>query len=207
MKTDLQLFAEETLSSVSADTDTGENAAPEAGNAPAESDEVGDTRETPETEDTQRAEEGSGKADSTADALRALENTFEVFRRSAEADEVIRAWEKDAADVKDSYPDFDLRSQLRDPDFAALIKAGVPLRRAYETVNLDRIITSAMRFAAVNAGKKAAEAVCRHNSRPQENSVLDRASSVKQTDVRSLTEKDIMRIIGEVSRGAKITFK
>ena len=86
-----------------------------------------------------------------------------------------------------------------------LLLGGVGLRRAYETVNLEKILASSMRYAAMKAGKSAADSV--RSGRVQENSLSGNAASVSRTDVKSLTEKDIMRLLSEVSRGAKISFK
>ena len=139
--------------------------------------------------------------------LRSLEDTFMQFRRASDIENTVNRWEKEAEELKETYPGFELKKELDNADFAALLTAGVPVRRAYEAVNLDAIMASAMRYAALTAGKKAAEELARQNARPQENSVLDRASSVRKTDVNSLTEKDIMRILSQVSKGAKISFK
>ena len=87
------------------------------------------------------------------------------------------------------------------------MRAGLPLRTAYEAAHLEEILGSALRYAAMRGGQKTADALRDAPLRPQENSVLDRASSLRATDVNSLTQKDILRIIGEVNRGAKITFR
>lgn len=112
----------------------------------------------------------------------------------------------ESARLKEIYPSFDLKGEISSsPDFERLLSAGIPLRRAYECVNLERIMGSALRYAVARTAGKTAEAV-RSGGRIQENSLADRASSVKRTDVKNLSEKDIMRILSEVGRGAKITF-
>lgn len=108
--------------------------------------------------------------------------------------------------LKEIYPSFDLTREISSsPELTRLLAAGIPLRRAYECVNLDKIMGSALRYAVSRTAGNTAEAL-RSRTRIQENSLSDRASSVKRTDVKSLTERDIMRIISEVGKGAKITF-
>lgn len=153
-----------------------------------------------------KAAEEKKEALSDTGLLNAVRAALEESEKSRQINGVIDRWKKDAEELKSVYPGFDPGKELCKPEMEQLLTAGVPLRRAYEVVNLEKIIGSAMRYASLNAGKRTADALMMHKSRPQENGVLDRASSVKRTDVRSLTEKDIIRILGEVSRGAKISF-
>lgn len=196
---DLQRFAE------AAESEAGAPEASGAENAEAESGEAPDTTAGEEAEKTPDTAPENARKDEL-DAVKSLSETIGELKKRTEVNGRIAAWEKEAEEMKDTYPAFDLGKELKNGDFRALLGAGVPLRRAYEAVNLEKILGAAMRYAAVNAGRKAAENLAKQTMRPQENGVLDRASSVKRTDVGSLTEKDIIRILGEVSKGAKISF-
>ena len=205
----LQSFAE--AQSESAETgDPAQTQASEAENAQEKSGEEETAQPSaeenvPAEENAERTDEASGGTNASA-ALKSLTETLTQLKKRNGIERVLAGWEREAEELRDTYPGFELGSQLQNGEFVSLLSAGVPLRRAYEAVNLESIIGTAMRYAALNAGKKAAETLTRQKSRPQENGVLDRASSVKHTDVRALTEKDILRILGEVSKGAKITF-
>jgi hypothetical protein len=127
--------------------------------------------------------------------------------RTARAREIAAAWETEAKALKEIYPDFDLRKEARENTaFSELLQAGVSVRRAYEAANLEAILGAALGYAARTAGSKAAMSLRSQAQRVQENSVLDRAPSVRRKDVNSLTQKDILKILDEVSRGAKIKF-
>lgn len=129
-------------------------------------------------------------------------------QRAVRAQRILSDWEAEAAEIRKTYPDFDLqRSFAEDGAFSALVRAGLPLKKAYEAAHLDEILTAAMGYAVRRGGQMTADALRGGAARPQENSVLDRASSLKTTDVNSLTQKEILRIIGEVGKGAKITFR
>ena len=129
-------------------------------------------------------------------------------QRAVRAQKILADWNADAAEIRKTYPDFDLeRAFAEDGAFAAMVRAGLPLKKAYEAAHLDEILAAAMRYAVRRGGQMTADALRDGAARPQENSVLDRASSLKTTDVNSLTQKDILRIIGEAGRGAKITFR
>ena len=158
-----------------------------------------------ENKSSEKADDGEEK-NINLNSLKAVEDTFAELKRSRLIKEQAEKWEREALELKETYPSFDFGKEIKNGEFERLLNAGVSLRKAYEAVNLESIISEAMRYATVLAGKKAAEALSRQAARPKENSVFDRASSLQHKDVASLTEKDIMRIISEVGKGAKITF-
>ena len=116
-------------------------------------------------------------------------------------------WEREAEALKGIYPSFSLEEALRtDETFTALLRAGLPVRTAYEAAHLEEIIGSAMRYAAGAAGRRAAHALREGAGRVRENPVLGRAGTPSKRDVNSLTEKDIFAILRQVGNGKKITF-
>ena len=132
---------------------------------------------------------------------------MEAKRKNDGLKKIIGAWEESAAQLTEIYPGFDLRREMRENgEFARLLQAGVSVRRAYEAANLEKILGAALQYAARTAGKKTADGLRSQASRVQENSVLDRASSLGHKDVNSLTKQDILKILDEVSRGATIKF-
>lgn len=200
MKMDLQMFCE--------GAEGGEMSQTEAV-AEQGTEEV--TAASPEVQEkSQAVQEGSGEAEkppmSDLDILRAVRDALEEREKNIRIESIIKSWENQAQELKSTYPEFDLSTQVQNPEFALLLKAGLPLRKAFEAANLENIISAAVRYATVLAGQKAVEGLMKTKERPRENGVLDRASSIRHTDVHSLSQQDIMRILGEVSRGAKISF-
>lgn len=113
---------------------------------------------------------------------------------------------RESEELRRLYPSFDLKRELSSsPEMRRLLTAGVPLRRAFEAVNMEKIMGSVLRFAVMKARVDTAEGIKKAN-RIQENSLSDRASSTKHTDVNNLTESEIRKIISDVSNGARITF-
>ena len=126
----------------------------------------------------------------------------------ARAETVLAGWEREAAALRELYPGFSLQAELRENgEFSRLLQAGVGVRRAFEAAHFDEILVSAVREAALQAGRQAAQAALRQRDRVQESPVSARAAVSAAPDVNSLTRGDILRILGEVSRGARITFK
>ncbi len=140
------------------------------------------------------------------EAFDAVSEKIEKALAQKAAERLSSFLQEEAQRLREIYPSFELHREISSsPELRQLLSCGVSLRRAYETVNLEKILSSSMRYAAVRAGKTAADSV--RSTRVQENSLTGNAASVSRTDVRNLTEKDIMRIISEVNRGAKISFK
>ena len=219
----LQLFAESDSQSGGADR-AAENT--DAGTA--ENTDVGTAENTVKTAsaETERAAEkqpGTGGKDArrggengggsftggdTDNILNGVRESFGESLKNAEAESVLASWRREEQATREIYPSFSMKNELlNEPVFGTLLKSGVGVRRAYECVHLEEIIGSAIRYAVADIGRKTALNSSRAQSRPGENSVLDRAASVARTDVNSLTDRDIKRILAEVSRGAKISFK
>lgn len=118
-----------------------------------------------------------------------------------------QTWREDAEKLKEIYPSFDIRRELdSSSQFGLLLRAGVPVRSAYEAAHIEEIITAAMQYAARRASEKTANSIMTGTARPAENGIMNSAPSVTRTDVRSLTEKDILKILDRVSRGETVSF-
>lgn len=147
-----------------------------------------------------------GKSTPDLKRLRDMQTLLEEKRAAAEKQRIISDWENQSEKLKEIYPDFDLSRAVLQEDFAQLLRAGVSVRKAYEAANIEDILGSAMHYAAATAGRRTAQSIRTASARVQENSILDRAASKKSTNVNLLTEKDIMKILDEVKKGAKIRF-
>lgn len=219
----LQLFAESDSQSGGADraaesTDAGaaENTDAGAGEntvktASAETERAAEKQPDTGGKDARRGGEnggGSFTGGDTDNILNGVRESFGESLKNAEAESVLASWRREEQATREIYPSFSMKNELlNEPMFGTLLKSGVGVRRAYECVHLEEIIGSAIRYAVADIGRKTALNSSRAQSRPGENSVLDRAASVARTDVNSLTDRDIKRILAEVSRGAKISFK
>ena len=219
----LQLFAESDSQSGGADraaenTDAGVADNTDAGagentvkTASAETERAAEKQPGTGGKDARRGGEnggGSFTGGDTDNILNGVRESFGESLKNAEAESVLASWRREEQATREIYPSFSMKNELlNEPVFGTLLKSGVGVRRAYECVHLEEIIGSAIRYAVADIGRKTALNSSRAQSRPGENSVLDRAASVARTDVNSLTDRDIKRILAEVSRGAKISFK
>lgn len=125
----------------------------------------------------------------------------------AYAENALKGLVKEGEALKELYPDFDLRSELKSNSlFAGLLKNGISVKDAFETVHKDELIGSAMAYAARAVREQMANAVEIRNKRPLENGLVSTSAAVTKQDVNALTKNDILNILKQVEKGAKIEF-
>ena len=119
----------------------------------------------------------------------------------------ISGWLKESGEIKEVYPDFDLRNELRSSKlFAQLVLAGAPLKASYEIVHKDEIISGAMAYTADKVRQQVVKGIEAKGRRPVENGVAGEGAVVTAIDVNSLTSKDILKILKQVENGQHISF-
>jgi len=210
IKTDIQIFSGvegEAQTAETADGVTAENETAADNHTRTDTDSEGTAAQPDEIPDTgaeniPEGEEGQTASADIADIVRLSKIATAVA--SARFDEQARAvYRAEEEKLRESYPSFSFEEEMKNEVFACLVKCGIPVKNAYEAANFEKLLTGAMHYAAKMTAEKTARAVPRIG----ENPVLDRATAVRKTDVGSLTEQDIRRIIAEAGRGAKITFR
>ena len=115
-------------------------------------------------------------------------------------------WLYESEGMKQTYPQFDLRAEVKNPDFAGMLKSGVSLRTAYQACHLDELLGGAMKYAADKAAENVAARVADRARRPAENGAVPRAAAVFKTDVAGLTRAERERIERRAARGEQILF-
>jgi len=116
-------------------------------------------------------------------------------------------------EMKQAYPDFDLESEMQNPQFGRLLatmqKSGFPnaLRTAYEAVHREEIMGGAMRYAVAQTERKISNSIQSGMRRPTENGTTQQAAaSVGTVDPSKLTKSQIEDLKKRAERGERITF-
>ena len=123
------------------------------------------------------------------------------------AEKKVAGWMEESKQVKAIYPQFDLRSELQNPQFADLLRVpGVDVRTAYELTHKDEIIAGAMQFTAKTVKKKIVDKIAANGARPTENGLNSQSASLTKSNVSQLSKADILDIQRRVARGEKISF-
>ena len=119
----------------------------------------------------------------------------------------VSSWVRESNDIKELYPDFDLRKELNSSElFSRLVLSGAPVRAAYETVHKDEILSGAMAYTADRVREQVVRNIETKGRRPLENGISSESAVVTAVDVNSLSSKDILKILKQVENGANIRF-
>lgn len=148
--------------------------------------------------------------------FKALERENAALKRqsqmSAEQEEWNRLVEQGNA-VKEVYPDFDLDTEMNNPQFGRLLatmqRSGFPnpIQTAYEAVHREEIMGGAMAYAVNQTKQKISNSIASGQNRPQENGSTQRsAGTATGLDPSKLSKADIENIKMRASRGERITF-
>lgn len=118
---------------------------------------------------------------------------FEQMKREGEA-------------LKEFYPNFSLETEMRNPDFVRMMRAGLRLRDAYEVVHRNEINSQMMHYAAKKAQEQVSKSVQANQNRPEENGTESVPAVVYKDDPAKLTKADRKAIKERARRGERISF-
>lgn len=140
---------------------------------------------------------------------RSLRNQDDQIRQQEEWNQL----NQEAEAMKEFYPEFDLNSEMGDPQFMSLLatlrNSNFPnaVRRAYEVIHHDDIMSGSIEYATQRAKQMVSNAVRSGQNRPRESAANSQASSGMQgIDPSKLTDEQIEDYINRAKRGERITF-
>lgn len=124
----------------------------------------------------------------------------------AQANAQINMWLSQAKEVKAIYPNFDFKQEVANPEFAKMLRYGIPVQKAYEAMHIDEMVNGAAMSAAQKAEKNTVAKLRNKSARPSENGTSSSSSAIIKNDVSSLTKADRAEIARRVARGEMISF-
>ena len=139
-----------------------------------------------------------------------LERDIKLMEQRLAEDSQRQAYQelhRQTEELKSVYPDFDLDTELQNPEFSKLLRSGVNPRTAFEVIHMGEIIPAAMQWTAQQTRQQVANAVAANAARPTENGISSQSASTVKTDVSKLTGAEIRAIREQVMRGEKISLK
>ena len=135
-----------------------------------------------------------------------LKRAMEEQRRQENAERIYADWIDQANKAKATYPSLDLKTELANPQFTSLLKAGVDVASAYTVVHKDEIIPAAMQYTAQTVQQKLTNKIISVGGRPSESAISSQSSALVKPDVSMLNKADRAEIIRRVANGEKIRF-
>lgn len=108
--------------------------------------------------------------------------------------------------MKKVFPNFDLRTELKNPAFARMTSpnVGISVEDAYYAVHRNEIQTAAMQVTAQKTAQKISNAIQAGSRRPDENGTSGQASSVTTFDYRSMSPEQRKALKARILSGEKI---
>lgn len=145
-----------------------------------------------------------------------LEREVAQLRNQNAQSERDRQWNEvvqQAEAAKQVYPNFDLDSEMQNPNFGRLLatmqRSGFPnaVKTVYEIIHKDEIMGGAMAYAVQQTQNKISNSIQSGMTRPAENGIGQQSTaSVGNVDPSKLTKAQIDDIRKRAERGEKITF-
>lgn len=123
-----------------------------------------------------------------------------------QAQRQIEAWNEEAKAVKEMYPSFDVKTEVKNKAFVDMLKNGISMEHAYKVLHFDELTQNVAKEAARNADARATEKIKQKASRPSENGISSQSAAIVRSDVSTLTRDERAEIARRVARGEKITF-
>lgn len=118
----------------------------------------------------------------------------------------VDAWQQQAQEIKAEYEDFDLEAELQNPAFKAMLKAGAPMKNAYEALHMGDIKAGVARKASEAREKQVTDNIRARGQRPTEGGSSG-AGITYSSDPSKLTARERDELARRAERGERITFQ
>lgn len=135
---------------------------------------------------------------------KALKAAQKYRENQAAVQQQLSKWYSDAEAFKSEVPSFNLDAESQNPQFLSLLKAGIPIKTAYQVIHMDDIVTEKMSSAAKKAAKNTAESIRANGTRPSENGTSSQSAFVIKNDPSKWTKADRSEVVRRAARGEKI---
>lgn len=137
----------------------------------------------------------------------AAEGYIRNLEAQRQMEEQYSAWLEEANQLKAEYPDFDLRQELQNRDFAGLIgqknpQYSISMKQAYELIHPEVV----EKRISERAARQVIDNIKARGMRPTEGAASSESGITVKSDVTKLTKKDRAEIARRAARGERITF-
>lgn len=122
--------------------------------------------------------------------------------RQVMAQQEVQRWQQQAEEVKAEHPDFDLDTEMQNPQFRSLLRSGVTMEGAYMALHFGEVKS---RMAA-QAEKKVTDTVAAGARRPRENGMGSQAGAAMTADPAKMSKEEFNDYLRRVERGERISF-
>ena len=135
-----------------------------------------------------------------------LKRQIDEQKTQEKAAEIYRGWLEQAEVAKQYFPNFDLDTEMQNPQFVDLLRANIDVKTAFQVLHQDELIPQLMQHTAKTVEQKIANNIRANGARPTENGTSSSAASITKSDVSQLTKADRAEIARQVAMGKRIVF-
>lgn len=129
---------------------------------------------------------------------------MEEFKRQQEQQRMFAQWDQQAAQLRESVPNFDLGQELANEEFCNALDRGYDVATAFQIAHMQEILSGAMQQSASESKQQAVANFRQKAARPSENGAAKQAAVVRKVDPSKFTNDDIDEILRRVEKGEKI---
>lgn len=128
-------------------------------------------------------------------------------RQAAQVQQIQENWRRQDAEMQKKYPGFNFAEERKNPDFAAILRAGGSLESAYQAIHFGELMGRAQAATAQQVEQGVVNRIEQRGQRPAENGISPAAAGVAPVkDVRKLSARDCEELERRAARGERITF-
>lgn len=141
--------------------------------------------------------------------LKAMDQQYaalEQRRMEQGAGRIYDGWIREAEQLKQLYPAFDLGKELLDPRFAGLLRSRVDLRTAFEVTHSRELLPAAMEYAARAVEQRLTSALGTGQFRPAENGLRSSGAVMVGSDISGMSRQEYDRVCRRIERGERVSF-
>ena len=133
-------------------------------------------------------------------------NMQEQMRIEAEKQATFQRWESEAAELTETFPNFDLAYELENEAFLDGLNRGLSVRDAFFVAHMDEIVAGSNAAAKSEATQKVVDNFNQRAARPTENGASHKPAVIRKTDPSKFTDADLDEIARRSRRGETIRF-
>lgn len=138
-----------------------------------------------------------------AEAERA-KSMLAAMQQEREKQEIIANWEREAEELKQMFPKFDLVAESDNEDFRNKLNNGYSVRDAFLTAHFGEILDGSFETARQEEQTRIVQQINQRQARPPENASRSTPSVVRKTDPSKWTDEDFEEVEKRVYAGERI---
>ena len=136
-----------------------------------------------------------------ADAERGRQLLAE-YKNQQERNAKFANWEKQADELRQAFPNFDLGQELKSEQFGKMLDSGVSVQDAFVAMHAEDILSGINEETTRSAKQNVLDNIRSRQARPQENASRSNPATVRTFDPSAITDADMDDIIKKALDGS-----